>query len=207
MAAGLSDRDLGTGKLLRGSGMQYAAEKSVREIIDPGRVSDGSCNLMSALQACDACDQSPSKLSSNKSSEGEKAMVGQECPRLRPFKVGDIQIPMTANERWYQNKETVRVLLMVREQGAKVKHVVDAMWARNLLDISYQTMMQKVKMVDEAVAASEGSISAEDIIDCRLQDRPAALDPPRGPRAVAGRRRPHASPVRPARSTTNTSSW
>jgi hypothetical protein len=116
--------------------MQYAAEKSVREIIDPGRVSDGSCNLMSALQACDACDQSPSKLSSNKSSEGEKAMVGQECPRLRPFKVGDIQIPMTANERWYQNKEAVRVLLMVREQGAKVKHVVDAMWARNLLDIT-----------------------------------------------------------------------
>ena len=63
-------------------------------------------------------------------------MVGQECPRLRPFKVGDIQIPMTANERWYQNKEAVRVLLMVREQGAKVKHVVDAMWARNLLDIT-----------------------------------------------------------------------
>ena len=117
------------------------------------------------------------------------------------------EIPMTANERWYQNKEAVRVLLMVREQGAKVKHVVDAMWARNLLDISYQTMMQKVKMADEAVAASEGSISAEDIIDCRLQDRPAAPDPPRGPRAVAGRRRPHASPVRPARSTTNTSSW
>jgi hypothetical protein len=29
-------------------------------------------------------------------------------------------------------------------------HVVDAMRARNLLDISYQAMMQKVKMVEDA---------------------------------------------------------
>ena len=32
-------------------------------------------------------------------------------------------------------------------------------------------------------------------------------DLPRGPRAVTGRRRPHVSPVTPARSTTNSSSW
>ena len=88
----------------------------------PGRLSNDSCNLLSALQACDTCDESPPRLSSNKSSEGETAIVGQECPRLRPFKVGDIQTPMPANERWYQNKEAVRVLLNVREQGAKLKH-------------------------------------------------------------------------------------
>jgi len=46
MAAGLSGVDLSTGKLLRGSGMQYAAEKSVMEIMDPGSLSDGSCNLL-----------------------------------------------------------------------------------------------------------------------------------------------------------------
>ena len=33
MAAGLSGEDLGTGKFLRGSGMQYAAHTSVREIM------------------------------------------------------------------------------------------------------------------------------------------------------------------------------
>ena len=67
------------------------------------------------------------------------------------------EIPMTANERWYQNKEAVRVLRQAREEGAMLKHVVDAMRARNFLDITYQTMMQKVKMVD-----SEGRFSAED---------------------------------------------
>jgi len=55
MAAGLSGVDRGTGKLLRGNGMQYAAEQSVREIMDPGREYDGSCNLLSALEECDAC--------------------------------------------------------------------------------------------------------------------------------------------------------
>ena len=122
--------------------------------MDPGRLSHGSCNLLSALQACDACDESPSRLSSNKSCEGETAIVGQECPRLRPFQVGVIQIPMLANERWYQDKEVVRVLLKVREQGAKLKQVVDAMRARNLLDIAYQALIQKVRMVDEAVACT-----------------------------------------------------
>jgi N-acetylglucosamine-6-phosphate deacetylase len=65
---------------------------------------------------------------------------------------------------WYQNEEAVRVLRKAREEGARLWHVVDDMRARNLLDISYQAMMQKVKMVDDAVAASEGRISAEDII-------------------------------------------
>jgi hypothetical protein len=64
---------------------------------------------------------------------------------------------MPANGCWYQNKEAVRVLRQAREEGAMLKHVVDAMRARNFLDITYQTMMQKVKMVD-----SEGRFSAED---------------------------------------------
>jgi hypothetical protein len=41
--------------------------------------------------------------------------------------------------------------------SSMLKHGVDAMRARNFLDITYQTMMQKVKMVD-----SEGRFSAED---------------------------------------------
>ena len=104
---------------------------------------------------------------------GWSAIVGQEGPRLRPFKVGDVPIPMPANGLWYQNMEAVRVLLQSREEGAMPKHVLDAMRARHFLDITYQTMMQKVKMVDDAVAASEGRFSAEDIIEKRLQDRPA----------------------------------
>jgi hypothetical protein len=32
-----------------------------------------------------------------KSSEGESAIVGQDCPHPRPFKVGDGPIPMPAN--------------------------------------------------------------------------------------------------------------
>jgi len=89
---------------------------------------------------------------------------------------------MTANGLWYQNKEAVRVLRQVRKEGAKLLHVVDVMRARNFLDITYQTMMQKVKMVDDAVAASEGRISAEDIIEKRLQDRPAKDQTARGGR-------------------------
>jgi len=85
----------------------------------------------------------------------------------------DVPIPMPANGLWYQNMEAVRVLLQSREEGAMPKHVLDAMRARHFLDITYQTMMQKVKMVDDAVAASEGRFSAEDIIEKRLQDRPA----------------------------------
>jgi len=41
-----------------------------------------------------------------------------------------------------------------------------------LLDITYKALMQKVRMVDEAVACKR-IISAEDIIENRLQDRPA----------------------------------
>ena len=123
----------------------------------PGRMPDGSCNLLSALEACDECDDRRSRLSGDQSSEGESAIVGQDCPRLRPFKVGDVPIPMTANGLWYQNKEAVRVLRQARKEGAKLLHVVDVMRARNFLDITYQTRMQKVKMVD-----SEGRFSAED---------------------------------------------
>jgi hypothetical protein len=54
----------------------------------PGRMPDGSCNLLSALEAFDECDDSLSRLSGDQSSEGESAIVGQDCPRLRPFKVG-----------------------------------------------------------------------------------------------------------------------
>jgi hypothetical protein len=67
----------------------------------PGRMPDGSCNLLSALEACDECDDSRSRLSGDKSSEGESAIVGQDCPRLRPFKVGGIEIPTLANEHWW----------------------------------------------------------------------------------------------------------
>ena len=123
----------------------------------PGRMADGSCNLLSALEACDECDDSRSRLSGDQSSEGESVTVGQECSRLRPFKFGCVPVPMPVNGCWYQNKEAVRVLRQAREEGAMLKHVVDAMRARNFLDITYQTMMQKVKMVD-----SEGRFSAED---------------------------------------------
>ena len=92
MAAGLSGVDQCTGML-------YAAEKIVRENMNPGRTLDGSCNLLSALEACDECDDSRSRLSGDQSSEGESAIVGQDCPRLRPFKVGDVPIPMPANGR------------------------------------------------------------------------------------------------------------
>ena len=51
MAAGLSGVDQCTGML-------YAAEKIVRENMTPGRTLDGSCNLLSALEACDKCDDS-----------------------------------------------------------------------------------------------------------------------------------------------------
>jgi len=61
------------------------------------------------------------------------AIVGQECPRLRPFKVGGIEIPTPANEHWYQNKEAVRVILEVRKRGAMLEHVVDVR-ERHLLD-------------------------------------------------------------------------
>jgi hypothetical protein len=47
----------------------------------PGRMSDGSCNLLSALEACDECDDSRSRLSGGQSSEGESVTVGQECSR------------------------------------------------------------------------------------------------------------------------------
>jgi hypothetical protein len=67
--------------------MLYAAEKVVRENTDPGRSPDRSCNLLSALEACDKCDDSRSRLSGDQSSEGESAIVGRDCPRLRPFKV------------------------------------------------------------------------------------------------------------------------
>ena len=64
MAAGLSGVDQCTGML-------YAAEKIVRENMTPGRTLDGSCNLLSALEACDKCDDSRSRLSGDQSSEGE----------------------------------------------------------------------------------------------------------------------------------------
>jgi hypothetical protein len=125
MAAGLSGVELGTGKLLRCSGMQYAAKQSVREtpyarwqLQSALRMPDGSCNLLSALEACAECDDSQSRLSGNQSSEGESAIVGQDCPRLHPFKVGDVAIPMPENGLLYQNKEAVRVLRQVREEGA-----------------------------------------------------------------------------------------
>ena len=84
----------------------------------PGRMPDGSCNLLSALEACDECDDSRSRLSGDQSSEGESVTVGQECSRLRPFKFGCVPIPMPANGCWYQNKEAVRVLRQAREEGA-----------------------------------------------------------------------------------------
>ena len=107
IAAGLSGVDLGTGKLLRGVGMEYAADKTVREIMAPGRASDCSCNLLSALEDFDA---SPSRLSGAQSSEGETAIVGQECPRLRPFKVGDIPIPMPAEMTDSRQQRSERTL-------------------------------------------------------------------------------------------------
>ena len=142
--------------------------------MDPGRLSHGSCNLLSALQACDACDESPSRLSSNKSCEGETAIVGQECPRLRPFQVGVIQIPMLANERWYQDKEVVRVLLKVREQGAKLKQVVDATTCgRGTCSTSPKSFDAEGQDGGRSSCLYTGIISAEDIIENRLQDRPA----------------------------------
>ncbi len=44
----------------------------------------------------------------DQSSEGESVIVGQECLRLRPFKVGDVPI----------HKAAVRVLRKVREEAA-----------------------------------------------------------------------------------------
>jgi hypothetical protein len=65
----------------------------------------------------------------------------------------------------------VLVLWQAHEKGPVLKYVVEDKRARNLLDITYRTMMQKIQMVDNAVAASEGRFSAEDIIEKRLQDR------------------------------------
>jgi len=45
---------------------------------------------------------------------------------------------MPANGLWYQNKEAVRVLRKAPKEGANLRHVVDDMRARNLLDISYK---------------------------------------------------------------------
>lgn len=77
---------------------------------------DGSCNLLSALKAR---NESPSMLSSNKDCEGETAIVGQECPGLRAFKVQGVQNPLPANGLWYryQNKEVVRVLRKAEDHG------------------------------------------------------------------------------------------
>jgi hypothetical protein len=69
MSAGLSGVDLGTDKLLRCSGMQYSKKKRVRETMTPRRGPDGSYNLLSALEACDECNKSRSRLSSGKNSD------------------------------------------------------------------------------------------------------------------------------------------
>ena len=77
----------GTNMLLRGSGMQYPANKRVREMMAAGSGQEGGCNLISLLDQCDVSPQSGSALSRNKSS-GNTTEV---CSRLRPFEVAGIK--------------------------------------------------------------------------------------------------------------------
>ena len=60
--AGLFGVTQGTDQLLRRSGMQYPANKRVREMMAAGSGEEGGCNLISLLDQCDVSPQSSSAL-------------------------------------------------------------------------------------------------------------------------------------------------
>ena len=180
--AGLSDVTQGTDQLLRGSGMQYPANKRVREMMAAGSGEAGGCNLISLLDQCKESPQTGSALSKDTSS-GDSTEV---CSRLRPFDVRGIKVPMPLNSMWYQTKELVHVLRQVRHEhtGARgiLKEVYAAMKSRGFVSIAYQVAMRKVKRVDDTLELNR-ELTAAEVIDQRIVDRLS-----RDERGLAGRR-------------------
>ena len=172
--AGLSDVTQGTDQLLRGSGMQYPANKRVREMMAAGSGEEGGCNLISLLDQRDVSPQSGSKLWREKP-RGDSTQV---CSRLRPFEVQGIKVPMPLNMVWYQNKELVQVLRQVRQEhtGGRgiLKEVHAAMRSRGFVSMTYEAAMQKVKRVDDTLALNP-HLTAAEVIDQRIHNRLSRL--------------------------------
>ena len=126
MQAGLSGVTQGTDQLLRASGMQYPANKRVREMMAAGSGEEGGCNLISLLDQRDVSPQSGSKLWREKP-RGDSTQV---CSRLRPFEVQGIKVPMPLKSGWYQhNPKWVRVLRQVRAEHGNGRRIPGPMFA------------------------------------------------------------------------------
>ena len=177
--AGLSGVTQGTDQLLRASGMQYPANKRVREMVAAGSGEAGGCNLISLLDQCKESPQTGSALSKDTSS-GDSTEV---CSRLRPFDVQGIKVPMPLNSVWYQTKELVHVLRQVRQEhtGGRgiLKEVYAAMKSRGFVSISYQAAMYKVKKVDDTVELNP-QLNAAEVLDQRVVDRLSRDEPSLG---------------------------
>ena len=167
--AGLSGVTQGTDQLLRASGMQYPANKRVREMMAAGSGEEGGCNLISLLDQCDVSPQTGSALSKD-TSRGDSTEV---CSRLRPFEVQGIEVPMPLKSGRYQHNEWVRVLRQVRGEhgnGRRIPNqVYTEMQSRNVLTIGYRAAMEKVHRVDDALVLNPHR-SAPESIDTRIHD-------------------------------------
>ena len=174
LAAGLERVKQGTQQFLRGSGMEYAANKKVREMMNsggvPGSVSE-RCNLIDAINACDVSSPSGGAVSSQMSGTvlGPHRYLG-----LRPIDVGGVKVPGPANGHKYQNTEAVQVLydaVFKHQQRGVLKHIVHEMKRRTWIEGTYECWYQKVQKVKVVVDATPGVADVSAIIKAKFKDQ------------------------------------
>ena len=187
LTAGLLGVNKGTSDLLRGSGMEYAANKKMREVLDSCGSASGPCNLIDAINACGVSSASGGAVCSITSGSTVPPSDLVTSHRLRPIDVNGIKIDQPANGHRYQNKEAVRVLFKARNQGGVLKHIFHELKKRTWIWGSYTCWLAKVRKVQDVVDASPGNAEVEAIINamwrwwdkeavqiCRLQGNPFA---------------------------------
>ena len=170
LTAGLFGVNKGTSDLLRGSGMEYAANKKMREVLDSCGSASGPCNLIDAINACGVSSASGGAVCSITSGSTVPPSDLVTSHRLRPIDVNGIKIDQPANGHRYQNKEAVRVLFKARNQGGVLKHIFHELKKRTWIWGSYTCWLDKVRKVQDVVDASPGNAEVEAIINARFHD-------------------------------------
>ncbi|MGB1597431.1 MAG: hypothetical protein ACPIOQ_32040, partial [Promethearchaeia archaeon] len=97
LTAGLFGVNKGTSDLLRGSGMEYAANKKMREVLDSYGSASGPCNLIDAINACGVSSASGGAVCSITSGSTVPPSDLVTSHRLRPIDVNGIKIDQPAN--------------------------------------------------------------------------------------------------------------